>query len=189
MLKRWGKDLVDRGHISGKALDKMDLPKYIAKIRADTTAKKVYVVEEKGWSEWFLTNWFKDNYEQLRFTKIWDEGTQEYNELKKKMNFYGRPDFLGERQGNVLKIELECFSSLYKFMHQKGYADVVLCYSIDEIIPDIELYDLKGILGYQDIINTLELADYLYLTDTEFRVEMDDLIMDEIDELTKKWVH
>lgn len=141
--------------------------------------KKVYVIDDTDWSESFLGNWFIKNFSRLDFQEIFEQRSKPYMDLKAKMNFYGYPDFLATRKGKTLRVELECFSSQFKYMHQADYCEVVLCYEVDEVISNMELYELKGILGYENIINKREIFDYMYLQYEDFRKEFQHEAMEE----------
>ena len=180
-LKRFGKQLVG-ANVEYTVLKDMDIAKYSARLRMHIREKRVFIVEEMGWTEWYLTEWFAGHFKELGFEEILEERSKPYMKLKKVMQFYGYPDFLGKKSGKWLKVELECFSSLFKYMHAPNYADVVLCYEIDEQIPNMEMFELKRIVGAENIINRLEVFDYLYLVEDEFREENQKLCMQQLAE-------
>ena len=185
MLKRYGRTLIFDYYTTytiHATAKKVNTEKYLARLRKDVEEKKVYVVDEDGWSECFLSNWFADNFHVLDFQEIFEQRSKPYMDLKAKLNFHGFPDFLATRKGKLLRVELECFSSLFWYMHQADYCEVALCYDHDGIIEGMEVHDLKGILGYENIINKSEIFEYMYLQYEDFRQE----IMDKNQELMKK---
>ena len=151
----------------------MDLSKYLGKLREYIKRRMVFIVPIHGWSEFFLHDWFARNYKSLGFTTVAIDRSPQYMLLKSKMNFYGYPDFLGKRDDKWLRIEIESFSSQYKYSHSPEYADAILCYEKDEEYNGIEIYEFKTILGFKDIINLSEIYEYLYIHDDEFREEHD----------------
>ena len=174
MLKRFGTQLVGGcGYINHATLQKTNIKKYLAKFRQAVKEKKVYVVDDTDWSESFLGEWFIENYSTLDFQEVFEERSKPYMDLKAKLNFYGFPDFLATREGKILRVELECFSSQFKYMHNAGYCEVVLCYEADEVIEDVEIHELKRILGYENIINKREIIDYMYIQYADFKRELD----------------
>jgi hypothetical protein len=179
-LHRCGKDLAGV-YVNYRALRKMpktSLRKYINLLREEVRQKKIYVVEENGWFENLLSKWFKENYHLLNFQTIFEEKTKEYMEIKARQKFFGYPDFLAILNGEVVRVELECFSSLFKYMHSPDYCEVIVCYEIDEEVPNKVLYSMKDLLGYENIINKAEIYDYLYLINDEFRNELDIIALD-----------
>lgn len=177
MLKRYGRTLIFDYYITCTIRDnvkKMDTEKYLARFRRDVEEKTVYVVDEDGWSECFLSNWFADNFRMLDFQEVFEQRSKPYMDLKAKLDFHGFPDFLATRKGKLLRVELECFSSLFRYNHQADFCEVVLCYDHDGIIEGMEVHDLKGILGYENIINKNEIFEYMYLQYEDFRQEIID---------------
>jgi hypothetical protein len=185
MLKRYGRTLIFDYYTTCTIyanVRKVNTEKYLARFRKDHKEKKVYVIDEDSWSECFLGNWFVDNFHMLDFQEIFEQRSKPYMDLKAKLNFHGFPDFLATRKGKLLRVELECFSSLFWYMHQADYCEVVLCYDHDGTIEDMEVHDLKGILGYENIINKSEIFEYMYLQYGDFRQE----IIEKNQELMKK---
>lgn len=124
--------------ISHQTVRKMNLSKYLERLRILRDIKQVYIVDEHDWSEQTLSNWFKQNYSIFGFCSILEERTEEYNTIKAQLGFSGWPDFLCLRENVWLRVELECFSSRYRYMHRPDYADIVIAYEIDEKIPNVE---------------------------------------------------
>jgi hypothetical protein len=164
---------VNCGFLDDRFLPGNEYHKYIVRFKQDVAQKKVYVVDDTDWNESFLGNWFMENFGKLDFQEIFVHRSKPYMDLKAKMNFYGFPDFLAKRKGKMLRVELECFSSQFKYMHQTDYCEVVLCYEIDEVISNMEVHELKRILGYENIINNSEIFDYMYIRYEDFRKEFD----------------
>lgn len=181
MLKRFGTYLVGGCcYVPDALLRKTNIKEYLVRFRQDIKDKKVYVVDDMGWSESFLGNWFMENFGKLDFQEIFVHNSKPYMDLKAKMNFYGFPDFLGKRKGKMLRVELECFSSQFKYMHKTDYCEIVLCYEIDEVISNIEVHELKRILGYENIINKREILDYMYIQYEDFRKELIEKASEEV---------
>jgi len=185
MIRRFG------GHIQGSNVDPRIYSEeelnYWANYMIENYVKtrRASIVTCGGdWDESWLTNWFERNYHKLGFIEIQEEGTRTYKEIKVSQSFYGRPDFLVSRSGTWLRLEIECFSSRYKYMHDLSYAHFILCYEKDEEIPEIEVIELRRILGCDNIINESEWLQYLDVTDETFQKANDAKIMESI---AKTW--
>ncbi len=172
LIKRFGR-LITEPLIGYSLLKEIDTAKYIAKLDGFISSKKIFVVDSVDWNENWLSEWFCKNHQQLGFSEIHQEDTLEYNELKKKLGFWGKPDFLGLRDGKWLRIEIECFSKEYTYMHGLGYADVLLCYEKNVEVEGIETHELRAILNVENILVKMEIWAYLYLADCEFKNEYD----------------
>jgi hypothetical protein len=180
LLKRFGMQLINGcGPISIKTLKKINFEKYRARFQNDVKNKKVYVVDRDYWSEHFLFDWFMENFKKLNFEKVFVERSESYMDLKNRMMFYGYPDFLGKRNDKILRVEIECFSSQFKYMHKADYCEVVLCYEINEPIEHLEVHELKRILGYEEIINKSEIIDYMHIKYSDFKRELTKICMRE----------
>jgi len=141
----------------------LNLQKYKTIFKLMVKSKKVYVVDARCWTEAFLCSWFKKNFGMLGFLEVFEEHTLVYNQLKKEMQFYGYPDYLAKTKDNkIVRVEIEVFSSNYH--HGTNYCEIMLCYASDVKIPDITTYELKTLLGCEEIINKTEILQYLFFT-------------------------
>lgn len=184
MLDRWGKELRKRAYLQWRDVEGLDMEKYFQRFKQDRKEKKVFLVADGGWgwTENYLRDWLKENYAALGFSEIFEEHTPNYNELKRKMGFEGWPDFLVSEKGRILRLEVECFSSLYN--HADGYCDIVLCYEINQPLKGKRIIGFKEFLGYEDIINEGEILEYLHLKYEDFRQDTSNLaakLADKID--------
>jgi len=191
-LKRFGNSIVGT-NVNLRVLEEMDLKKYLERVHNHVKEKKVFVVDydsmcvgSGGWSERWLSEWFEKNYRTLGFDKVLRERTPEYKKKKALIGFYGYPDYLGKTKGCWIRVEIEVFSSRFRYNHTTNYAEVVLCYEANEPIEGVRLLALKDLIGCSNIINSGEIWDYLYVVDTEFRNEMENKTMQSIAKIMKE---
>jgi hypothetical protein len=178
MLSRWGFELKDQQCLCMTDVQKINMQPYLDRLRAEKKDRKVYIVDSPmRWTEAPLSTWFLKNFGLLGLTEIIEQHTSEYNKLKKEMKFNGFPDFLGKTNNSVVKIELECFPCGYH--HPEDYCEVVLCYELNTAIEHRpqKWYGLKELLGYNEIINTSEILEYMYLRYEDFRKEIRNKLM------------
>jgi len=86
----------------------------------------------KGFLHDFSCDWFLNHYKEFGFDNVIPEGTAEYFVLKKILNIQTYPDFFAIKNGKILKVEVESLLSHYWQMHPENYADVVICFEIDQ---------------------------------------------------------
>lgn len=177
MLDRWGKQLRKQAYIHWQDVKEIDIEKYFQRFKQDRKSKKVFLVDDASWTENYLMDWLKENYGTLGFDEVFEEHTPQYNELKRKMGFTGFPDFLIRIGDQILRLEIECFSSLYN--HSADYCEIVLCYEINHPLKDVRLIGLKEQLGYEDIINKAEVLEYMHLKYDDFRQDCQNKAVEE----------
>lgn len=158
-----------------KTLEEMDLEKYSKILSELVEDKTVYVFPAyfKGyWVEAPLCDWLKENYEQLGYSEIIHETDPEYIIMKEKMGFNLQPDFIVKKDGEWLRLEVECWSHGFNHNHNEEYCEIVLCYDYTGDIPfNIELITLREFLGYEHIICRSEIFLFLDLCCPEFHDE------------------
>lgn len=148
--------------------------------------KRVHVVPhhwvEGRWYEYPLVCWFLNHYEVYGFDKVVLEKTPEYYTLKKELGVDKFPDVLGYKNGEWLRVELECWEHKYLYQHGPGYADVVFSYDdyYNNYKPIIPSLTLKEYFGVENIISSGEIFHYLYLFNDEFKLEYSKQCTDEM---------
>jgi len=162
---------ISNAHIDRSIFTQEEWAAHLQKIKTYIETKAVFVVDAWSWSEGWLTEWFKTNYKLVGFDDVAEQFSCKYNELKAQKGIGLFPDFMGERKGIWLSVELECFSEEYKH-HPSDYADVVVCY--DESGPiNKEVLSLRKMLNVKEVILSREIPEFLYLYDQDFRTQYD----------------
>lgn len=156
-------------------LDQDRIEKYKKKLHKYEDNKTVLIIPLRTsgyWTEGWLCEWFWENYKKLGFSDIaWDR-SEKYMKLKERMQFDLFPDFLVERNGEWIKLEVETFPYGYNYCHPHGYADIVLCYDLDNtLLEDVEVITLREFKGCRFIIGKDQVFDFLCLWDEEFNSE------------------
>lgn len=163
-----GRQILDIKVIVFDAFTEQEWTEYFRKVQQNGEA---LVIDSWSWNESWLTEWFRNNYKKIGFDRIAEQDTEEYNELREKMNIRLKPDFLAERKGQWLRVELECFSGEYGVHHEADYADIIVCYdnTLDE--TDKEIISIREVLGVKEVILRREIPEFLYRYDKDFRHE------------------
>lgn len=192
-IRRLGKQIVGEASILDfRIFEQIGIDRCVQKLKEYQRKKIVYVVNWKwigynrDWLEQPLCKWFKKHFKELGFDKILGERTKKYTKLKKKMGFWGYPDFLVSKGKNWYRLEVECFSSIFHSHHKTDYADIILCYDKDKEVEGIEIISLRKIKQCQEIINVLEIPSFLYIYDKEIAQEYRRRVIHSVAELIKE---
>ncbi len=174
-LQRWG-TLITNVNIHPPTLDKIDWKYYHQKVVEYEKKKIVYVVPVKDWAEQPLCEWFTKNYGSFGFDEIIIEKTQAYEKIKEKTGFIGTPDFLVKQGNKWLRLEVEVFSAQYKTHNNvTNFADFLLCYDVTSPVEKVKTLTVKEQVGCEEIINLDEIPKFLYVYDSEFKKEYDQI--------------
>lgn len=163
--------------VTNEVFDCMEIDKHIEKFKQYQNDKIVYLVDQpfRGyWEEYAASLWFIEKYEEFGYDIIIKEHSAKYKKLKKEMGFYGRPDYLVMEDGKWKKVEIECWVHKYISSHPNGYADIVVAYDnyMDEP-ENLEIITMKNYYGTEDIISRLEVPEFMYLYDQDFKQDYD----------------
>ncbi len=176
-IKRYG-TLIQNALLSPKVLDKMDVEKYVGKLREYVDRNVVYIVKCDVWSEGWLFEWLLEHYSELGFEKVFyavhhkqiERDAPQYKQIKDNLGFEGYPDFVVLKDGQWKCLEVESFSSSYQ-IHPTGYSEYLLCYDKNKEYHKVKILTIAEYYGVQEVINLSELEQFLYLYDEEFRQE------------------
>ena len=176
--------------VDNKIASYMDMEVHSDSLKKYENEKTVYVIEENfssHWKEYPVSVWFSENYEDLGFNKIVQERSKEYNQLKSELGFNLWPDYLAKKEGQWLRVEIECWVHKYEYTHPKGYADVVIAFdSYREEPNNIEVYTMKKYLGAKELISLPETMVFMYLYDEYFKTDYDQAVMMDLKNGMKK---
>jgi len=173
-------------------LETMDLEKYSRIISKLIEDKFVYVFPADFYSYWVeapLCEWLKENFTKLGFSDIVHEDDKlNYLILKEEMGFKLQPDFIVKKEGNWLRLEVECWSYNFNHNHDAEYCEIMLCYDYTGDIPaNIEVITLREFLGYEYIICQGELFLFLDLYSPEFHKEYSSKSAGHLSERLHRW--
>lgn len=159
-----------------KALKEMDMKKYSRILSKLIEDKVVYVFPAEFSSYWVeapLCDWLIENYAKLGYSEVVCEYDKEnYFRLKHEMGFKLQPDFIVKKDGDWLRLEVECWSHAFNYNHNEEYCEIVFCYDYTGDIPsNIELITLREVLGCEYIINRGEIFQFLDLYCPDFHEE------------------